>query len=1257
MGKSIVVLKSTKGGEIKTIKHGFDNLIKKIKTDAYTANKDDSIVIENMTKAQNSLLEKSRIAQLIVDANEDIGKYIPLEYGWIIDFQSVKDIEGSKISFEYIDKNGARSDGVEVESSSIKELSKKVQDIASYIKENFTFDPTTGKFAPRYEMHGSVKGFNESFNVYCTLSGIIGTAKTLSSEDLDGLNAATKLSIVSQITQISLGTVELASKVVQISYMADAEQLLSMLNNWSRGLSVIAPVFDVINVTTLSIALADATLEEQVEIITNLVLGASGAVLALIGQAIAVLKITGLASDVLLSSVFKFLEPVGDVLDAFNIIGYTKKEAVQDYDIKYKSSLAKLYYAGGKLEAINSHKSKIISRSNDKVVRFEPSLVIKNIKITNQNVVITPGDILFDDMRRSFWPELYSYWDYDDPSVGAGFLQETRGWNRVVGKVSLYKPMLKNIMKKGRIEEEFIINKDDLVVLPGKAQQILHQGFGTTEHQVNQVLDTDNSDKHIFTDEEIFGGVKIKNFLISEYPDKYPNKSSLVFSPICKCKKYNSDNSITLKPADVRNITVEYVYTKVNIELDSNSYSFLISPESVDDSKFLYYSFQGSGSGYVIILPSKPVSLEINSIADVDKIKDEIWVFNISKQVINLSQLLELPVTLSLNAISIGNQHIKIKQIHGQIIFKIDFKQQVISEILFEVDIINNKLVLHNMTFNEEYISVINDKKIKDIKGAINAISKIFIVPHPILIRHNGFPGFYWSGNQLLLSLAHPNTDKELMRYLQKEQSLFYQLQIQPVREGILTAMMPYVKNPLVNMIKKDYPEINTLYEIYLESSKNNYLFCNSVKGNILNTNGSDLVIDKITGVPMVITNFVDIDIKGQYLHNIVDGRLVTCIINIEVVNAGIYDSILSDLYRYPGAVEKVLRISDAFSFDANSEVKYITLNLIDSSKNQSNLVFDIKSSLRDSKVISGEILRYGKNADEEYYVREKINKANANLIPIEVQINVLNKHPRESRYYHVFNKVLNLLNTPESDSVLFTSLLDDFSGLLDLFDITIESLDKGLSMSLNFTYGHEQYKSMVDFSIDNKLPKAEYIEEVFGDYYENLYTIIDDKKCTYFYNVNLNTSDIKIMKDTECTVLVKKMKNITSSINIDTKSYKSLHITFESNIKALVQLNVRELYYSISGTNIILITPEDKTITLVNVLYCSTSEIKLVKGLDINESINIWDIRYQLKSVAFNEVILDNKCLRVHENQLVFLDKSNNEVYLDIKDILSLEV
>ena len=51
MGKIIVVLKSTKGGEIKTIKHGFDNLIKKIKTDAYTANKDDSIVIENMTKA------------------------------------------------------------------------------------------------------------------------------------------------------------------------------------------------------------------------------------------------------------------------------------------------------------------------------------------------------------------------------------------------------------------------------------------------------------------------------------------------------------------------------------------------------------------------------------------------------------------------------------------------------------------------------------------------------------------------------------------------------------------------------------------------------------------------------------------------------------------------------------------------------------------------------------------------------------------------------------------------------------------------------------------------------------------------------------------------------------------------------------------------------------------------------------------------------------------------------------------------------
>ncbi len=655
-------------------------------------------------------------------------------------------------------------------------------------------------------------------------------------------------------------------------------------------------------------------------------------------------------------------------------------ENLMNISIEDKIALAKLYYLGGKLEDINNNNLKIISKSEDNLVRFEPSLVIKNIKITNQNVLITLGDILFDDMTRTTWCDMYYYLDYDDNRVAADSVMDTFGWNRDKGKLSLYKPMLKNIMKDGLIEESFIINTDDLVVLPSKAQQILHQGFGTTQFEVNQDLDTDNSDEHVFTEEEILGGIKIKNSLISEYCEK--------FSPTCKCSNY--DDKITEKLADVRNITVEFVDTNVNTELDGNNYNFLISPESVDDSKYLKYSFQGSGGSYRIILPNNSVRVDIKSIAEADKTKDESWVFDISKQATKLDKL---QLNVDIDAITVGGNYIKINQIHGQIIFKLDLEKQVISELLFEVDIKNKSLVLRNIAFNEEYIGGINDEKIKEIKDAINAISKIFTVPHPILLRYKGFPSFYW-GEQLLLSLACPNIDKELVAYLQKEHGAFYQLMIKPVGEQGEAIVFPSANNPIVNLLKKtpSYSEINTLYEKYLESFKNNYLFCNSVSSNILNTNGYDLVADKLTGAPMFIKNFIYEDIKGQYLKNIVDGQLVTCIMNIEVVNAGVYDNQLTDLYRLPSSIIHVLCMDNSFSSSEISKIKQITINLTDSKKKQSNLVIGFElaySNLTDPEImaeyplmimlenivfrvgfdlISGEVFGYGNNTDEASY-------------------------------------------------------------------------------------------------------------------------------------------------------------------------------------------------------------------------------------------------------------------------------------------------
>ncbi|MEG4806861.1 C80 family cysteine peptidase [Microcoleus sp. F8-D3] len=1203
-------------------KKALEDLLSKIKKEVFTANKDDSTVLNHMNSAQKTLLHKAKIAELALKANESINKLKPPGEGWIADLQSAKLTDkGSSIKFirEYSpDGKAERSQAVETDSDIFVELQKHAQAAVDAMKDAFYLDPNTGNFSPK-PGHDLVEGSNEVLNVYFTLKGLMGSGRDLINGNFNHLAIAMQVSLVSQMAQTGLGTADLIMKTITGAKLVTTEKILAATNKFSKFSVAIAPVFDIINLTILSIEISKAkTPEEKAEIITNLVLGSANSVLSVLGLATMIMSGLEIGADIA-SAISPVLGLAGLALivfsqiasEIFNLVNITVNN--KSHKKSLEATYAILYKQAKDVDDVQAGTTKLFLLENKSEVsslKFLPSIVIE--KIDFKDNICFLGDIYMDDMNpasgQSVWVKSKNNIEL---MISDGKLDfNASAWPRNVKQLSIYQ----GLKTEGEYTAKFgLPNGLDVsrtvYVLPGKASLTLHQEFGFSTYQYNppQTHETAEQEQN-YTPEVLENGKILINKLLKTYNERI--KPNINFEHESQVSFMGFGPTIIKQQPEITGFAVEYHSTTIEVLLDNQSRTCIIQPDSVDDAKYLNYIFSGDGGSSFIILADRAVGINIKSSNVPEKLKNESWKFDLSRQIKSLDQLIN--IVLNEESIQIGDQIIKFdSREHGRCLFRVAFENQVFSEIIFELNDNKQCLILHKIQLNEDYIGSPSDRTIAAISSALSTLAKLFANTETLIFMYKDFLGCVYDSCKRLMVIS------EVRKWIDTDavKSL-----------GLLGNIMGITKR-----IDDDAVEHTEILDINTFDGKQV-----RVPGNVT------FVVDKTTGTPKLIKKGTEPEFNWQSVNSIIDGILVPNIVNVKVTETGNWDRLIENLFNNP---ERIIEFLNLITSDNSIErMSSIQVNLTDSKEGHSSIIIDLKFKYESEyptlyegspkvgigyDIKSGYALEYGSNSEGSYCVTKKFNNIGGviELIPIIIDINVKDKMAGESMYYKLINDVL-------------SSDRPNFSKLLQAFNIYHGVVNKMSELLINFvTNSHNvTYKVVASWARRNTpYLNATYISKEFGDFDEYFYTYemqsvyimySDVSVAPPFRGSHINVFARKDKNDRPSMVRIFDYNDQPSRVVIFDYYAQSLNLNIVceegSQVEILFRNTKKEnINYYFSGLNLILVKNNFRSVTIVTIIDALSERDKRITITTENDDsiagFDIWDIRSNL--VEFVEV------------------------------------
>jgi len=1263
--------------------------------------------VPNMQEVQRVFRDKAAIAKVIEQANKDVIAIKPTGE-WILDLQSIKELKGDRIRVDFINKEtGERTKNIETESVALKELKKYTDDTIKYTRGNFNYDEHTGAFSPKPGTE-TVEVGNEFFNVYFTLSGLLGSARILNSGEFNQLTVAMKVSLVSQLTQTSLGTADLALRALNWADNLNPESLLEPMSSFSRFVSVIAPIFDIVNITTLAISLAHASPEEQAQIITNLVLGTVGGALSALGLITTVLDIFDFAME-FVAVASEFTGPIGFALAIaagivefiFSIINASKKHKAdyqkwQEIDVKYGlffeygigvKNLAK----GGWDKFIyidDSSKKQYIREGNEEgqdLIKFSDDLVIKEVDFNKKLAVI--GDVRLDDMGDN---EIHAYgerkndfssWHYTPFCPWNEIdVYDSSEWKRKIGGISFYDAFLQGNYTY-RIDQKYIDNKNAVYVLPGKAALYLHQCFGFTVYNTGQQHDTEGKEPS-FEASEIKEGIEIEQLVFDKYQYKY--------RAYVKYTGHNGGVGATHYvyedyAAIVTGLVPEYIPTIIDIKMDHNHRTVAISPLTVDDGRYLSYQFWGGGSSTVVLLSAAKIKIHLNKSKDPKLSENETWLFDLRNQPSSFATLAEylwveqenvdfLPV-----AVHINGQVIVCKQPDTKISFQKTFSDEVVLNVLFEVHVVDpfkHSIFLRHIEFNREYIGECDYTKEQEINRVLELIKRVFTLEHSLLFMFNNEIGLLYNEG-LLLCLEVRQDVLEAIHYLKEIQTVVDSATF----DSLYTYLLSVSEYPemVEYAIQMTSPDLYDLYKSNAEEREYYYYEYASGRGHKMKVRGYEIGIDKVKGNPIAI-------MKGRY-----KGAKVEVISEFHIDNQimremnvlGGSTLLLKELYNNPELLYDIIReaqIKTEFDFgiirinveDIAGHSGYIEMQMV-------NHMFNIVH-----KIIEGSILEYTKHNDDEVIIRYKIVseqsgtrllfdafEVNAEGIPIyEVELHRYLSAAIERLNYGDEHAFMSFVTTISGYLNVATNTSNDISELINNIKDDNEEGWKEIRVSIKATI-FKKHDDIADFETDkeemylsfNDNTKEVKLNSLYRNYarnasdkgYEHMYMKIDGQYGTYTEYAPLDNRDIKIAPGSYSTLNIRRVNSLESKVYLlNNEQYKGISVTSDNTSDVEIIIQGSEQFYSISGFNLFLVRPGGKVAMLPGVL--KPMDKKIILNVDGRKKIDISEIHKKLRMVEFDSRIVNGTCEIATAEYVLVVSEKGERIVLKFVDSIEID-
>ncbi|MFN4365368.1 C80 family cysteine peptidase [Chryseobacterium hispalense] len=1263
--------------------------------------------VPNMEEVQRVFRDKAAIAKVIEQANKDVIAIKPTGE-WILDLQSIKELEGDRVRVDFINKEtGERIKNIETESTAIKELKKYTDDTIKYTKWNFNYDEQTGAFSPKPGIE-TVEVGNEFFNVYFTLSGLLGSARILNSGEFNQLTVAMKVSLVSQLTQTTLGTADLALRAIKWADNLNPASLLEPMSNFSRFVSVIAPIFDIVNITTLAISLAHASPEEQAQIITNLVLGTVGGALSALGLITTVLDIFEFAMEfVALTS--EFIGPIGLALAIaagivefiFSIINASKKHKAdyqkwQEIDVKYGlffeygigiKELAK----GGWDKFIyidNSSKKLYIKEGNEEgqdLIKFSDYLVITELDFNKRVAVV--GDVRLDDMgdneihTHGERKNDFSSWHYT-PFCPWNEIDayDSSNWNRKIGGISFYDVFLQGNYTY-KIDQKYIDNKNAVYVLPGKAALYLHQCFGFTVYNTGQQHDTEGKEPS-FEPYEIEEGKNIEQAVFDSYHYRY--------RPHVKYTGHNGGSGATQYvyedyAAIATGLVPEYIPTTIDVKLDGQHRVLAVSPLTVEDAKHLSYQFWGGGSSTVVLLNAAKIKINLNKSKDPKLSENETWLFDLRNQpspFVTLAEYLWVEqenVDFPPVAVHVNGQVIVCKQPDTKISFQKTFSDDIVSNVLFEVHVVDpfkHNIFLRHIEFNHEYIGECDNTKEQEINRALELIKQVFTIEQSLLFMFNSEIGVITYDGSLLLCLEVKHYDVlETILYVGEIQTVVDSATFNSLYTYLLSvSAYPEMVEYAIQMTS---PDLYDLYKSNLEERK--YYYYAKGRGHKMEVRGYEIGIDKVKGNPIVIR-------KGRY-----KGAKVEVISELHIDNeimremnvVGGSTLLLNELYNNPELLYDIVReaqIKTEFDFgimrinveDVAGQAGYIEMQMV-------NHMFHIVH-----KIIGGSILEYTKHNDDEVIIRYKIvsEQSGTRLLFDAFEVNAEGVPIYEVELHGYLSAAIERLNY--GDEYAFMSFVTTISGYLNVATNTSNHISELIN---NIKDGNEEgwkeirvlikatvfkkHDDTADFDIDkeemylsfNDTTKEVKLNSLYRNYgrnasdkgYEHMYMKIDGQYGTYTEYAPLDNRDIEIAPGSYSTLNIRRVNSLESKVYLlNDERYRGISVMSDNTSDVEIIIQGGEQFYSTSGFNLFLVRPGGKVAMLPGAL--KPMDKKIILNVDGRKKIDISEIHKKLRMVEFDSRIVNGTCEIATGEYVLVISEKGERIVLKFVDSIEID-